>query len=73
MFDPQRPVVIERCDTLGGRNERRAALRGRCLNEVDNRLLHWAVVPRGQRIGLCRDTTGSRDQQRRGGVERHEP
>ena len=50
--DPQRAVLVEGGDALGGRHELRAALRGGRLHELDNRLLGRAVVPRRQRIGL---------------------
>ena len=53
MLDPQRAVLVEGGDALGRRHELRAALRRRRLHELDDRLLRRAVVPRGQRIGLC--------------------
>src|SRR5271166_2348946 len=52
MLNPQRAVLVERCDALGRRYELRATLcRGR-LNEFDNRLFRRSVVPRRQGVSF---------------------
>ncbi len=45
LLRPERAVVVEGGDTLGGRNKMRAALRGGRPHELDDRLLSRAVVP----------------------------
>jgi hypothetical protein len=52
LLAPQRAVVIEGRDALGGRHEIRAALRGDADDEVDDRFLRRAIVPGGQRVCL---------------------
>jgi len=60
LFSPERAVVVERGDALGRRHELRAAVPGHAGDEVDNRGLRGAVVPRRQRI--------PRGRARRGGL-----
>jgi hypothetical protein len=52
VLDPQRAVLVEGGDALGGRHELRAALRRGLFTKVDDRLLGRAVVPGRQRVGL---------------------
>ncbi len=50
MLDPQRAVLVECSDPLGGRHELRTGLVGRRLDEVKDRLLRGPVVPRRERV-----------------------
>ena len=52
LLGPQRAVVVEGGDALGGRHEIRPALPRNAGDEIDDRLLGGAVVPRRQRVGL---------------------
>ena len=52
LLGPERAVVVERGDALGGRHELRAAFFRGCLDELDDSFLCRAVVPRRQRICL---------------------
>jgi hypothetical protein len=60
--DPQRAILVEGGDALGGRNERRGALGRGCPHELDDALFGWAVVPGRQRIGLCLRVTADEQQ-----------
>ena len=52
LLDPQRAVIVEGRDALLDRDEVRAALIGGTRDEVDDRFLGRALVPRGQSIAL---------------------
>ena len=54
LLGPQRAVVVEHGDAFGGRHEIRSGVLGDAPDEIDDRFLCRAVVPRRQRIGLGR-------------------
>ena len=51
LLGPERAVVVERGDALGGRDEVRRALLGDFRDEVDDGLFGRAVVPGRERVG----------------------
>src|SRR5256885_17221451 len=51
LLAPERAVVVERGDAFLRRNKVGRAFLGDLSDEVSNRLLRCAVVPRGKRIG----------------------
>ena len=51
LLGPERAVVVEDRDALGGRDEVGRALLRHLLDEVDDRLLRRAVVPGRELIG----------------------
>ena len=55
LLGPERAVVVERGDALGGRHEVGRAFLRHLLDEGDDGFLRRAVVPRRQRIGGLRD------------------
>src|ERR1051326_4007150 len=54
MLDPQRAVLIERCDAFLGWDEFRTCWVRSNTNEVDDRAFGVAIVPRWKRIALLR-------------------
>ena len=51
MLDPERAVLVEGRDALGGRDELGACSVGRRVDKLEDRLLGRAVVPGGQGSG----------------------
>jgi hypothetical protein len=58
VLDPERAVVVEGGDAVGGRHIVGAAFGGHRLDERDDRLPGRPVIPRGQRVGLRKGGCG---------------